>query len=140
MTREEQLAAWKLKNEKHVEFVLELEPAEYKRDENGDIVYEVKSRLIDMDGSERIEYDYDKPVIAVPALLASCTVKKPTLDLINMVTDQFADKASQAGMVLLDNCWVSGDEIIREVEELKLSAGNKMFSLFQTKLVEIKKK
>lgn len=133
MTKEERIAKWREENQKPIQLEIELEPATYKMD-NGNILYQKK-----VINGEEVD-DLDSPLIDIPALTAICLVKKPTIEYLDVIQTKYKDDANGAALFLFENCWISGDQIINEFDELKLSAALKMFSLFKMKIVEIKKK
>ncbi|GIV42048.1 MAG: hypothetical protein KatS3mg034_1358 [Vicingaceae bacterium] len=70
---------------------------------------------------------------------ATAYFRKPDLQIISAAA-KFADiDPIKSGNIMLENCWLAGDEIIKEDEEAKLGVIKKLGELFKIKEAEIKK-
>ena len=85
-------------------------------------VYEVEVPL--KEGGEEMAYGY---------------FKKPDLDIIGLTTKYAENSPVKAGEVMLDNCWIGGDKIIKEDSEMKLGAMTQLKGIFKSRVAKLKK-
>ena len=64
--------------------------------------------------------------------------KKPDLDII-AASAKFAETDPiKSGIVVFDNCWLGGDETMKNDDECKISAISALNDLFKIRLAEVK--
>lgn len=69
----------------------------------------------------------------------TCFLKKPSRKVISMATTIGQNDPVKFSELMMNNCWIAGDEIIRTDDELFLSAAGKLADLIQLKEAELKK-
>lgn len=69
----------------------------------------------------------------------TCYLKKPSRKVISMATTIGQNDPVKFSELMMNNCWLGGDEIIRTDDELFLSAAGKLAELIQLKEAELKK-
>ena len=69
----------------------------------------------------------------------TCFLKKPSRKVISMATTIGQNDPVKFSELMMNNCWLAGEEIIRTDDELFLSAAGKLAELIQLKEVELKK-
>lgn len=65
--------------------------------------------------------------------------KKPTLDTIKVSSKYIESDPIKAGEVVFTNCWLGGDDIIKDNDEAKMSAMQQVSSLFKVRQATLKK-
>lgn len=71
--------------------------------------------------------------------LAKCYVRKPDLATLSASAKFAETDPMRAGMILFENCWLEGDEIIKELDEAKLSVIKVLGGLMKVYEATIKK-
>lgn len=79
-----------------------------------------------------------KDVFAITVGDKTCYVHKPTRQILSAAFTQQNDPIKM-GEFLLNNCWLGGDEEIREDDAMFLAAVGKLNTLVEVKEAEIKK-
>ena len=69
----------------------------------------------------------------------TCYLKKPSRKVISMATTIGQTDPIKFSEIMLNNCWLGGDEIIRTDDELFLSVSAKLAELISIKEAELKK-
>ena len=69
---------------------------------------------------------------------AKAYFRKPTLEILSLAS-KYSDDLIKTGEVLFDNCWLGGDDVFNEDDEVKFSAYVQLNSLFEIKTSTIKK-
>jgi len=75
----------------------------------------------------------------VEPVTAQAILKHPSMDVVLAASDSYPDSPIRQGIMILENCWVEGDERIRTIDEAKAGAAIQAASLFRIKLASIKK-
>lgn len=70
---------------------------------------------------------------------ATCYLKKPDLNIITASAKFAKTDPIKGGTVVLENCWLGGDKIIKQDDEAKLGVIKKLGELFKVKEAEVKK-
>ena len=65
--------------------------------------------------------------------------KKPTLDSIKASSKYLESDPIKAGEIVFNQCWLGGDAEIQENDEVKMSAMQKVSSLFKVRQASLKK-
>lgn len=65
--------------------------------------------------------------------------KKPDLNIIAAAAKFAETDPIKSGTVMLENCWLGGDEIIKQDDEAKLGVIKRLGELFKVKEAEVKK-
>ncbi len=71
--------------------------------------------------------------------IATGYFKKPTLDTIKASSKYIESDPIKASEIVFLNCWLGGDEAIKENDEAKMSAMQKVSSLFKVRQAKLKK-
>lgn len=69
----------------------------------------------------------------------TCFLKKPTRKVISMATSVGQSDPIKFSELMLNNCWIAGDEDIKTNDELFLSVAGKLAELVEVKESELKK-
>lgn len=73
------------------------------------------------------------------AKLATGYFKKPTLDSIKASSKYLQSDPIKAGEVVFNECWLGGSSEIQENDEVKMSAMQKVSTLFKIRQATLKK-
>lgn len=65
--------------------------------------------------------------------------RKPNLKIISASSRFANDNPVKSGEILFENCWLGGDQEIKDNDELKLTAITKINELFKVREADIKK-
>ncbi len=65
--------------------------------------------------------------------------RKPDLNIIAAASKFAETDPIKSGLILFENCWLGGDETIKQDDEAKLSAIKSLGKLFKVRDAEIKK-
>lgn len=68
-----------------------------------------------------------------------CYLKKPSRKVISMAITIGQNDPIKFSELMLNNCWIDGDELIKTDDELFLSAAAKLSELVQLREAELKK-
>jgi len=71
--------------------------------------------------------------------IATGYFKKPDLNIISAAAKFAEVDPIKSGTVMLENCWLGGDEDIKLNDEAKLAAIKKLGEIFKVKEAEVKK-
>ena len=70
--------------------------------------------------------------------VATCILKQPTLDII-LAAGELHDSPVKQGIMILENIWIEGDEVIKTNEEAKAAVAIIAAGLFKVKVATAKK-
>lgn len=70
--------------------------------------------------------------------VATCILKQPTLDII-LAAGELHDSPVKQGIMILENIWIEGDEVIKTNEEAKAAVAIIAAGLFKVKVATTKK-
>jgi hypothetical protein len=68
----------------------------------------------------------------------TCYLRTPTRQTLGAVSGRISADPIKANEILLQNCWLGGDDVIRTRDDLFLSASAKLGDLFNIKEASIK--
>lgn len=84
-------------------------------------------------------FQIDIPIDEASDERITCYVKKPSLDTLS-ASMRFAESDPlKSGLILFENCWLGGDERIKEDDDLKLSVISQLSKMVKVREAEIKK-
>ena len=70
---------------------------------------------------------------------AACLLKKPDRKTLSMATSLTSKSPMKSNEVILRNCWLAGDDVIKTKDEYFLAACQQLEQLIEFKSAEIKK-
>ena len=71
--------------------------------------------------------------------VANALLRHPDLDTVLASNDLHPESIIRQGFMILDNCWLEGDNRIKENPEAKVSAAIQAAGLFRLKIANVKK-
>lgn len=84
-------------------------------------------------------YEVEVPMEDGGSEMAYGYFKKPDLDIIGLSTKYAETAPVKAGEIMIDNCWIGGDKIIKEDSEMKLGAMAQLKGIFKARVAKLKK-
>lgn len=85
------------------------------------------------------EKEGEEPGYKMEQVLATGVFRKPDLDILSAAEAIADDDNIKKSIFYFDNCWLGGDQRIKDDEELKLSAALKVVGLFKVRAATVKK-